>query len=133
MTTAILNIGLSSNPPWTEEGLEAMLVTLRKGKTFEWLAKLGKDFYVEDRTHPVLDADHEPTIVAVVFDVRLGDFTDASVQGLCDDIGQWCIAVKFQNSFVYPRSVFGRLLGNGRARYEPFDDMKFLNPIRRIK
>lgn len=134
MVTAVINVGLSSfEGSKYEPALEAMLVQLRKAKTLEWLARLGCDFYVEDRAHPVLDAGHEPTIVAILFDVRLTTLTEEIVTSLCDDIGQWCIAVAFTSSWLNRNHVFGKLMGPGKARYEPFDAMKFINPIRSFK
>lgn len=135
MVTAVLNIGLSSyEGSKYEEKLESMLVTMRKGYAFKWLGSLGYDFYVEDRSHPVLDKGHEPTLVAVLFDVRLATAEfDKPIFALCEEIGQWCIAATFTSDWIAPRTVFGRIIGPGKERYEPFDAMKFINPIRNIK
>lgn len=134
MVTAILNIGLSSyEGSKYEEKLESMLVTLRKIKALEWVCRLGVDFYVEDRSHPVLDAGHEPTLVVVLCGVKLTHVTDEKVNALCESIGQHCIAATFTSDWISPRTVFGRLIGPGKHLYEPFDDIKFINPIRSIK
>lgn len=135
MVTAILNIGLSSYEGSNyEEALESMLVTMRKASALKWLGSLGYDFYVEDRSHPVLDKGHEPTLVVVLWDVRLAPAEfDKSIFSLCEEIGQWCIAVTFTSDWIAPRTVFGRLVGPGKERYEPFDATKFINPIRQVR
>jgi hypothetical protein len=131
-TRATLNIGLSSyeGSNYAPE-LESMLVTLRKAKALEWLANLGKDFYVEDRANPVLDAGNEPTMVVVVFDIRKDDISEASVRGLCDLIGQHCIAVLKESDFpTYQRD--GYLCGRNPGPWMPFDFMRFIVPSRKI-
>ena len=135
MVTCILNIGLSSyEGSKYEEALESMLVTLRKGKALEWVAKLGHDFYVEDRSHPVLDRGHEPTLVVVLYNTKItmAEFKP-KVHTLCEDIGQHCIAAVLWSDWVAVQQRMGYLIGPGAYLFDPFDFMKFINPIRSIK
>ena len=128
-----LNIGLSSCPDGEYiEIMEAPLVSTRKAAAFKWLAGLGYDFYVEDRSHPVLDRGHEPCVVAVLFTSIMDHRAFArAVFELCDEIGQLCIAVKFGVPGS-PACDQGMIVGPGSSVFGEFDPDKFLNPLRSV-
>ena len=128
-----LNIGLSScQDAEYIEIMEAPLVSTRRAVALKWLAGLGYDFYVEDRSNPVLDRGTEPCVVAVLFATIMdhGAFTRAVFE-LCDEIGQLCIAVKFgvPGSRACDQGV---LVGPGSSVFGEFDPDKFLNPLRSV-
>ena len=135
-----LNIGLSScqvgeyTRPVGEynEVREAIRVGTRKAAAFKWLAGLGYDFYVEDRSNPVLDRGTEPCVVAVLFaPIMLDPSFTSAVHELCDEIWQSCIAVKFGVPGS-PACDQGVLVGPGSSVFGKFDPDKFLNPLRSV-